>query len=211
MPRYTNLDGTTPDKGLGDILRWQLIDRVAGRGRKRDTPFATPRRDNDGSALPCARGTDHVDRASHRLRFAWEGASRRDRSRLRKAHGTFGAGSSLPACLRRRLPPLDIVSVSHAHYDHMDMPSLRTLAARGRPLFVVPKDNADLLRDAGIERVVELGWWESSRGMRGPRELRPRPALVEDAHALGTGTRGSGGATWWRARRALCITRATPR
>jgi L-ascorbate metabolism protein UlaG (beta-lactamase superfamily) len=43
----------------------------------------------------------------------------------------------------------------------MDLPSLRALARRGSPRFVVPKDNAELLRAAGIDDVVELGWWES--------------------------------------------------
>jgi L-ascorbate metabolism protein UlaG (beta-lactamase superfamily) len=59
------------------------------------------------------------------------------------------------------IPPLDVVTVSHAHYDHMDLPSLRALAGRGSPLFVVPKDNAEVLVGAGIDKVVELGWWES--------------------------------------------------
>jgi len=58
-------------------------------------------------------------------------------------------------------PPVDVVTVSHSHYDHMDLPSLRALARRGAPLFVVPKDNAEVLRGAGIERVRELAWWES--------------------------------------------------
>jgi L-ascorbate metabolism protein UlaG (beta-lactamase superfamily) len=56
-----------------------------------------------------------------------------------------------------------VVTVSHAHFDHLDLPSLRTLAGRGEPLFVVPRDNADLLRGAGIDKVVELGWWESTQ------------------------------------------------
>src|SRR5262245_54281215 len=45
MALYRNLDGTTPDKGLREVLKWQL-------SRKRDrAPFTTPRRDNDGRAL----------------------------------------------------------------------------------------------------------------------------------------------------------------
>jgi L-ascorbate metabolism protein UlaG (beta-lactamase superfamily) len=45
----------------------------------------------------------------------------------------------------------------------MDLPSLRALAKRGKPLFVVPKDNAELLKATGIENVVELSWWESAQ------------------------------------------------
>jgi hypothetical protein len=51
MAIYTNLDGTTPDKNLVDILKWQVVDRLAGRRRKSGGPFETPRVPNDGKAL----------------------------------------------------------------------------------------------------------------------------------------------------------------
>jgi L-ascorbate metabolism protein UlaG (beta-lactamase superfamily) len=59
------------------------------------------------------------------------------------------------------LPHVDVVLVSHNHYDHMDMPTLVRLAARDNPLFLVPIGDAELLREAGITRVEELEWWES--------------------------------------------------
>jgi N-acyl-phosphatidylethanolamine-hydrolysing phospholipase D len=67
-----------------------------------------------------------------------------------------------------KIPPVDIVTVSHSHYDHLDLPSLRSLARgeqqRGgrQPRFVVPSDCGGILRSAGIDDVVELGWWEST-------------------------------------------------
>ena len=52
MARYTNLDGTTPDKGLGSILKWQIGDRLSGRrARVDDRAFETPRRETDGDEL----------------------------------------------------------------------------------------------------------------------------------------------------------------
>ena len=51
MALYTNLDGTTPDKSLGSLLRWKLGDRISGRSPKDDRAFTTPRRANDGSGL----------------------------------------------------------------------------------------------------------------------------------------------------------------
>ena len=58
------------------------------------------------------------------------------------------------------LPPIDAVLVSHSHYDHLDLPTLRALAARGTRFFV-PLRVGELLRDGGIGPVEELDWWES--------------------------------------------------
>jgi L-ascorbate metabolism protein UlaG (beta-lactamase superfamily) len=59
------------------------------------------------------------------------------------------------------LPPIDAVLVSHNHYDHLDLPSLRHFAARGGCSFVVAARGAHLLRSEKIEPVSELDWGES--------------------------------------------------
>ena len=58
------------------------------------------------------------------------------------------------------LPPIDAVVISHAHYDHLDLETLRALAARGTR-FLVPLRVGKILREAGIGPVEELDWWES--------------------------------------------------
>jgi N-acyl-phosphatidylethanolamine-hydrolysing phospholipase D len=58
------------------------------------------------------------------------------------------------------LPPLDFVLLSHDHYDHTDLPSVRRLAGLGVP-FVVPHGMSDLVRGAG-GRALELSWWDST-------------------------------------------------
>ncbi len=68
----------------------------------------------------------------------------------------------VPAALAlAALPPIDFVLVSHNHYDHLDLVTLRRLAASGRTRFLVPLRVGDLLRRAGIERVDELDWWDA--------------------------------------------------
>jgi L-ascorbate metabolism protein UlaG (beta-lactamase superfamily) len=59
------------------------------------------------------------------------------------------------------LPRIDIVLLSHNHYDHLDLFTLRKLHDRGPCQFVVPARVARLLRSRGIGPVHELDWGES--------------------------------------------------
>jgi L-ascorbate metabolism protein UlaG (beta-lactamase superfamily) len=61
----------------------------------------------------------------------------------------------------RALPEIDLVLVSHAHFDHLDTPSLATL--RGRPLLVTAPATSDLLPRRRFQAVHELGWGQSLR------------------------------------------------
>ena len=69
-----------------------------------------------------------------------------------------------PAIPFEQLPPIDTVLLSHDHYDHCDLPTLRRLAARSRRTrLITPLGNGALARRAGFasHRVRELDWWES--------------------------------------------------
>ena len=59
------------------------------------------------------------------------------------------------------LPAIHLVLLSHNHYDHLDLPSLRKLAARGEAGFVVPRRVSGLLESQGIGPVHELDWGDS--------------------------------------------------
>jgi L-ascorbate metabolism protein UlaG (beta-lactamase superfamily) len=59
------------------------------------------------------------------------------------------------------VPRVDLVLLSHDHYDHCDLPSLRRLAARDNPLVVAPLGHRSLLSGAGLSRIVELDWWQA--------------------------------------------------
>jgi L-ascorbate metabolism protein UlaG (beta-lactamase superfamily) len=78
------------------------------------------------------------------------------------------------------LPPIDAVLISHNHYDHLDLPTVRRLARAG-PAFVVPNGVGRLLHVESIEPVVELDWGESA----------PLPgAMVHAVPALHFSSRG---------------------
>jgi L-ascorbate metabolism protein UlaG (beta-lactamase superfamily) len=60
-----------------------------------------------------------------------------------------------------QLPRIDVVLVSHNHYDHMDLPTLRRLHARFAPRFVTTLGNKAYLEARGVRGVTELGWWDT--------------------------------------------------
>lgn len=72
------------------------------------------------------------------------------------------------------LPPIDFVVVSHNHYDHLDLDTLRRLS-NGTTRFFVPLGNGALLDGEGIGPVVELDWWQSATV--GAVEVHCVPAL----------------------------------
>ena len=66
----------------------------------------------------------------------------------------------------KELPPIDVVVLSHAHWDHMDLPSLNQLA---RPAFAVTASaTADLLAETPVRNATELRWGERATH-RGPK------------------------------------------
>src|SRR5581483_3971350 len=72
--------------------------------------------------------------------------------------GSVGPKRHRPPGIRfEDLPPIDLVLVSHNHYDHLDVPTLRRLT---RATIVTALGNAALLRRHGVD-ATELDWWQS--------------------------------------------------
>lgn len=58
------------------------------------------------------------------------------------------------------LPPIDLVLVSHNHYDHLDVPTLRRLQSRFGTKIVTPLANRKLMERYGLTNITELDWWQ---------------------------------------------------
>jgi L-ascorbate metabolism protein UlaG (beta-lactamase superfamily) len=147
------------ERGLLDVLRWQLTSRRARWPRGVEItpqPPPAPPRDDGAVATWINHATFLLQTARHRLLtdpvfservspVSWAGP--------RRVHA--------PGVPYDLLPPIDLVLLSHDHYDHCDLPSLRRLARDHQPLFIAPLGHRALLAGAGAKRVVELDWWQS--------------------------------------------------
>ena len=69
------------------------------------------------------------------------------------------------------LPPIDLVLLSHAHYDHFHKPTLRKLPHP--KIAVMPWGMGDLAYNLGFGRIVELDWWESFSQLKWKVTLTP--------------------------------------
>ena len=60
------------------------------------------------------------------------------------------------------LPKIDVVVISHNHYDHLDMPTVKKLKEKFDPQFFISLGDKALLESHGITKVIELDWYASS-------------------------------------------------
>lgn len=87
------------------------------------------------------------------------------------------------------LPPIDLVLLTHAHFDHFHRPTLRRLPAP--KIAVMPWGVGDLARGLGFERIIELQWWESFS--HGEWKVTLTPTKHWGARVLRDEHRGYGG------------------
>jgi L-ascorbate metabolism protein UlaG (beta-lactamase superfamily) len=72
-----------------------------------------------------------------------------------------------PGFAMDQLPQIDVLLISHNHYDHLDAPTLKKLARQQKPAVFCPLGVAPLLRKLGFERVQQMDWWEHGEWKQG--------------------------------------------
>jgi len=93
----------------------------------------------------------------------------------------------------RAMPPVDLVVISHDHYDHLDYPTIRQLVKRDVP-FVTSLGVGAHLEAWGVrpERIVELDWWEVYTFGTGSLSVTAAPSQ----HFSGRGLKDRNGTLW---------------
>jgi len=150
-------------RSTGDILKWFFWDRLTG---KRKVP------DPQEAVLPLANAHPELLK-ENRTRFSvtWIGHStlfiQLDGVNIltdpifstRCSPFSFiGPKRAVPPGIPLdSLPPIDLVVISHDHYDHLDKATIKRLG--NRPLYVVPIAIGTTLRSWGITHFIELDWW----------------------------------------------------
>ncbi len=95
-----------------------------------------------------------------------------------------------PGVSLAELPPVDVVLISHTHYDHLDRPTIKQLGAS--PRYVLPPNLAPWFARLGIRNVVELPWWESA-DMSGIKVTAVPAKHWSKRNVFGRNTAGWGG------------------
>jgi L-ascorbate metabolism protein UlaG (beta-lactamase superfamily) len=90
-----------------------------------------------------------------------------------------------PGIAFKDLPPIDVVLLSHSHYDHLDVTTLRRLNAAHRPLIVTPFGNDALVRNAIPDAQVISGDWGDCVPLERGAHVHIVPAHHWSARGLG--------------------------
>jgi N-acyl-phosphatidylethanolamine-hydrolysing phospholipase D len=160
----------TVTKSLGDLLRWQL-DRIR-RGLPPPATIPTPVQAPDldfvnGNAKAGQKMTPAVTWIGHATALVQASGLNVLTDpifSLRASPVQFlgPARAQPPGIVLADLPRIDVVLISHNHYDHLDRRSILALQgqAGGAPLFLAPIGIKAWLERLGVERALELDWWE---------------------------------------------------
>ena len=192
--RFTNPWPTQPPPGHNNVVRWALAHRLV---RAPDAP---------GPVVDLSAPSFAVPRAdAGELTLTWVGHSTvliqiggmnvlTDPVWAQRASPVAFAGPRRrlpPAITIDALPPIDAVAISHNHYDHLDLGTVRHLVARfPYAAWLAPAGVGTLIRRCGARRVHEHEWW----GQRtvGALTITCTPAQ----HSSGRGLRDRNRSLW---------------
>lgn len=150
-----------PDKGLWDVIKWKWNSSPGVWPRSVSVAAVVPPPQVGGKALRATfinHATVLIQHAGLNLLFDphySERASPVGFAGPRRVHE--------PGVRFEDLPRIDVVLISHNHYDHLDAATVKRLTKAHHPLFLVPQGDGPTLRSMGVPqaKLREFRWWES--------------------------------------------------
>ncbi len=164
MPRFQNLNPEiAAKKRTGKFFKWFLWDRITGKRRK-DLRYPDGYNfeviENDAAAL-----RENKERAS----FTFIGHATvliqlDGKNILTDPNYSDSVWTrqriTRPGIAFDNLPPIDIILISHNHYDHLDADTIKALGPQRH--YFVPMGLKNWFAELGITQVQELNWWKST-------------------------------------------------
>lgn len=154
--RYENLEAVRSNKSFKDMLRWN-------KERRRKMKDLTTQIEQSP-----VKKVAELQQNRTRASYTWIGHS----TFLIQMNGLniltdpvwakrmgFDKRSTEPGIALEDLPEMDVVVISHGHYDHLDFPTLKRL--KGNPHYFVPAGLKRLFTRKGYRQVTEMNWWDS--------------------------------------------------
>ncbi len=154
------------DRGLSDIFKWAVVDRIRGKKPGHPNRYHFPSVENDGAYLRKNKTEFTVTWVGHStLLIQLDGVNiLTDPVWSERASPVQFAGPKRftpPGLAFDDLPEIDVVLISHDHYDHLDKGTIKKLG--NKPLYFVPLGVGKLLRGWGIDHVIELDWKDANK------------------------------------------------
>ncbi|HZG77633.1 MAG TPA: MBL fold metallo-hydrolase, partial [Paenibacillus sp.] len=155
--RYVNADGSANLKSFAELRRWQKERRA----KKKDLSYQVPRAEPDLELLHGNRTEPTLTFVGHSTFLIQLGGLNIVTDPVWAKTMGFQPRLAAPGVAIEALPPIDVVLLSHAHYDHLHLGSLRRLP--GDFVALVPDGLAAWFRRRGFRRVEELSWWSETQ------------------------------------------------
>ena len=159
--RFVNLDGSEPQP-LSAVLKWAVVDKMLGRRRSGSIGVPAPRIDPDLTRLQQPPAVGEPARLTWIGHASWliqlDGVSLLIDPIFSDSLGPGIRRFVPPAVAPGSLPNIDAQLVTHNHRDHLDLPSVKSVA---RPV-IAGLGLAPLFAGQGLA-CTELDWWGETR------------------------------------------------
>jgi N-acyl-phosphatidylethanolamine-hydrolysing phospholipase D len=160
---FRNPFPTYEDRGFGDFLQWVIVDRITGERPEKPDSYTFETVKNDGKALRENQNQFTVTWVGHSsLLIQMDGINiLTDPIWSDRCSPVSWAGPRrhvAPGLAFEDLPEIDLVLISHNHYDHLDQDTIERLG--NKPLYLVPLGIGAFLESLDISHYEEHDWWD---------------------------------------------------
>ncbi|WNR44161.1 MBL fold metallo-hydrolase [Paenibacillus roseipurpureus] len=154
--RYSNIDPTATTKTWKEVRRWQK----ERKGKTKDLSYQIGQSDyKKPELLRTNREKVTITWIGHSTFVLQMGGLTIVTDPVWATRMGFSPRLEAPGLAIEEIPSVDVILLSHAHYDHMHIGSLKKL--KGSPIVLVPEGLGDKVRRLRIGTVFELPWWGS--------------------------------------------------